>query len=326
MSNGGQILDILIPILRLVLLTLVGFALFRIRRLSEVLLKPLVWIILNIVFPLYFIHTFPSQWDAAGEAGWIWAGVFAAAYLVFLGLQLLMARLLINRVSFLKTDYPREFLVIFAMHNAGYVPLPIVSALAPAVVSLYVSFYVVPFMILFFTVAAWLIQGAAGQKARITINGPLIGIALGLILAATGIYNRAPEWVQVPFRFGSRFALDAIMVVLGAILGSIPRRAIRYRKEFGGYVLVKLVLFPAIVFVVMLMVTIRGMDADVAAGIKLAMVVEAAAPPATNIMVLTRAYGADSQVEYAGSAIIYSYLASAVIIPIFLILSKLFLA
>ena len=65
------------------------------------------------------------------------------------------------------------------------------------------------FVILFFTVAVWIIQGSAGGRTRFTVNAP--------------------------------------MVVLGAILASIPAKSLRYRREFGGYVLIKMILFPAIV-------------------------------------------------------------------------------
>ena len=323
-AGGSAIIEILIPILRLILLTLAGFFLFRIREVRERLLKPLVWLTLNIVFPLYFVHSLPSQWAGGREAGWAWAAIFFSAYLVFLGFQLVLAKLLINRVPLLRTKYPREFLVLFAMHNAGYVPLPIIAALAPEVVSLYLSFYLIPFIILFFTVGAWLIQGGAEKSGRFTINGPMVGIAVGLILAVSGVYSGLPAWVQAPFRFVSSFALDAVMIVLGAILGSIPAKAIKYRREFGGYILVKMILFPLAVFGLMLVLSFRNLSTEVSAGIKLAMLVEAVAPPATNIMVLTKAYGTDDQLEYAGSAIIYSYLAAVVIMPIFLVLAELF--
>ncbi len=320
--NMNDILEVLLPVLRLFGFTIAGFLVFKIDLVRKALLKPFVWAFTTIVFPLYFIHLLPTHWSAGAESGWIWFGVFFAAYLVFLGLQILVARLLINRVPLMKTEYPREFLVIFAMHNAGYIPLPIIAALAPAVVSLYLSFYVMAFVILFFTVAVWIIQGSSGGRTRLTVNAPMVGIALGLIVAVSGIYPDFPGWVRAPFQFASTIALDGAMIVLGAVLASIPAKALRYRREFGGYVLIKMILFPAVVLGGLALVTLRGVTADVAAGIKLAMVLEAAVPPATNIMVITRAYGTDAQVEYAGSAIITSYAAGLVLMPIFLILSR----
>jgi predicted permease len=45
-------------------------------------------------------------------------------------------------------------------------------------------------------------------------------------------------------------------------------------------------------------------------------------PPATNILVITQAYGNREQVEYAGSAILVTYAAGLVLMPAFLILSR----
>jgi malate permease and related proteins len=318
-----EIGEVLLPVLRLFGFTFAGFLVFKINPVRKILLGPFVWIMLNIVFPLYFIHLLPTQWKAGAESGWIWAGIFFGAYLVFLAIQYLAARLLINRVPLMKTEFPREMLVIFSMHNAGYIPMPIIVALAPAVVSLYLSFYIMAFVILFFTVAVWIIQGAAGNRPRFTLNGPTVGIALGLIVALGGFYSDLPGWAQVPFRFASSIALDGVMVVLGGILASIPTKALRFRREFGGYILFKMILFPAVVLGVLAFIPLRGLPPEVAAGIKLAMVLEAAVPPATNIMVITRAYGSDKQVEYAGSAIITAYVAGLILLPLFLVLSRL---
>jgi len=319
----NDIVEVLLPVLRLFGFTIAGFLVFKIDVIQKALLKPFVWLFTTLIFPLYFIHLLPTQWSAGAESGWIWFGIFFAAYLVFLGVLVVAARLLVNRVPLMKTEFPREFLVIFTMHNAGYIPLPIIAALAPAVVSLYLSFYIMAFVILFFTIAVWIIQGSAGRRRRFTVNAPMVGIGLGLIVAVSGIYPHLPGWVRAPFQFASTIALDGAMVVLGAILASIPARALRYRREFGGYVIIKMIVFPAMVLGVMALITLRGVTAEVGAGIKLAMVLEAAVPPATNVMVLTKAYGTDEQVQYAGSAIITSYAAGLVLVPIFLILSRL---
>lgn len=334
-----MILDILLPVGRLVAATLVGFLVFKIEPVRRYALRPFVFLIVNIVFPLYFVHTMPSQWADGLAAGWGWMVVFFLAYLVFLAAQYGLARVLINRVGLFRTEHPQELLVLFAMHNAGYIPIPIIAALTPPAVSVYMSFYMMAFVLSFFTIAVWIIQGAAHirttgssqadvapaarPRPRFKLNAPVVGILAGLVFAVTGLYDVLPGWAKAPFRFSSVIALDAIMGVLGAVLASIPGRAIRMRREFAGLVLVKMVAFPAAVLGLMALVPLDGLDPRVASGIKLAMVLEAVVPPATNILVLTKAYGTDEQVEYAGSAIAVTYAASIVLIPLFLVASRL---
>jgi predicted permease len=232
------------------------------------------------------------------------------------------------------------------------------------------SFYMMAFVLSFFTVAVWIIQGAAairtvgraqgGSQAgtapaggghddagapplrgavdrpgngapgagdrprpRFKLNPPVVGILLGLLLAVTGWYDAFPGWVRAPFRWASVIALDAIMVVLGAVLASIPAAGLSFRREFGGLVLVKMLLYPLAVLGIMALIPLRGVDAEVASGIKLALVLEAAVPPATNVLVITKAYGTKEQVEYAGGAIVTTYAASLVLLPLFLIASRL---
>ncbi|MFW6293746.1 MAG: AEC family transporter [Spirochaetota bacterium] len=334
-----MILDILLPVGRLIAATLVGFLVFKIDLVRRYALRPFVFLIVNIVFPLYFVHTMPSQWADGLAAGWGWMVVFFFAYLVFLAVQYGLARVLINRVRLFRTEHPQELLVLFAMHNAGYIPIPIIAALTPPAVSVYISFYMMAFVLSFFTVAVWIIQGAARirttgssqadvaraapSRPRFKLNAPLVGIFAGLLFAVTGFYDVLPGWAKAPFRFSSVIALDAIMGVLGAVLASIPGRAIRIRREFIGLVLVKMLLYPAVVLGVMALIPLGGLDPQVASGIKLAMVLQAVVPPATNILVITKAYGTDEQVEYAGSAIAVTYAASIVLIPLFLIASRL---
>ncbi|MFP4115362.1 MAG: AEC family transporter [Spirochaetales bacterium] len=338
-----MILDILLPVGRLIVATLVGFALFKIHVVKRLLLDPFVFLIVNIVFPLYFAHTIPSQWASGIDAGWEWMAFFFAAFAVFFVIQFALAKLLVNRVPLMRTKHPQELLVLFAMHNAGYIPIPLIAALAPPAVSVYMSFYVMAFVLSFFTVAVWIIQRSAEIRAekgdrstvdspgpagpnrarpRFKLNAPLVGIVLGLVFALTGVYDDLPGWVRAPFRWSSVIALDAIMVVLGAVLASIPSRGISFKREFGGLILFKMVLFPLAVLGIMALIPLRNLAPDVAAGIRLAMVLEAAVPPATNVLVITKAYGTKEQVEYAGSAIMATYAASVVLLPAFLIVSR----
>lgn len=337
-----MVTEILLPVGRLVLATLAGVAIFKIRAVQRLLLQPFVFLIVNIVFPLYFVHTLPSQWAAGLAAGWEWMLIFFLAFLVFFAVQYGLARALINRLPILRSEHPEELLVLFTMHNAGYIPIPIIAALAPPAVSVYMSFYMMAFILSFFTIAVWIIQGAAHSRVagvesdegapateaprpRFKLNAPVIGILLGLLLAITGWYDAIPAWVKTPFRWSSVIALDAIMVVLGGVIASIPARGMRFRKEFWGLILVKMVAFPAVVLGIMAFIRLPGVAADVGEGIRLAMVLEAAVPPATNILVITKAYGTSEQVEYAGSAIVLTYSASVVLLPLFLVVATLVL-
>lgn len=321
-----MVTDILLSVGRLFALTAIGFALFKIRWLAKHATGVFLFLVLNILMPMYFVHSIPTQWADGLAAGWHWMLIFVGAYLVSLVVQFALGKLLINRVPILTSEHPRELLVLFAMHNAGYIPLPILAAIAPPAVTVYATFYVMAFILCFFTIAVWIIQGSAhGGKIVFRPNAPMVGILIGLLLAITGIYDRFPPWLRVPFEGAELIALDAVMILLGAILASLPAGSFQFRREFGGLVLAKMVLYPAVVLGLMALLPLRNLAPELAGAIKLSFVLQAVVPPATNIMVVTRAYGTETQVRYAGGAMMVTYLASLVLIPLFMILATLLL-
>jgi hypothetical protein len=113
------------------------------------------------------------------------------------------------------------------------------------------------------------------------------------------------------------------MILLGGILAALPHGSFRYRREYGGLILIKMLIFPAAVLGVLALIPLGGVRSEIASAIKLAFVLEAVVPPATNIMVITRAYGTEEQVRFAGGAMLFTYAASLLLIPLFLIVATL---
>ncbi|HUX13140.1 MAG TPA: AEC family transporter [Spirochaetia bacterium] len=310
---------ILLVVLRLFGLTLAGYLLFRIPIFRRRVLDPFVLLVLNVLFPLYFVHNFPAGWDAAVSVGWQWMAIFFGACFVLIGLQIVIGRYLVYHTGLFRTEHPRELISLFAIHNAGYLPLPILAVFAPRSLMVYMFFFVLAFNLVFWTVAVSYMSGHGRLIFR--ANVPLVGIFVGLLLAVFHLYHYAPEFVRVPIRFAGDLSMDLVLVALGGVLATIPASDLRLRREFGSLVLLKLVLYPALVLVAMAFVPLRGLSPELAFGIRLGVVLQAAVPPATNLMIVAKAYGSEEQVRYVGSGIIVTYLASLVTLPLFLFLS-----
>ncbi len=311
----------LMVLLRLFGLTLLGYVLFRIPLLQRRVLNPFVFVVLNLLFPLYFVDSFPAGWDAAVSVGWGWMVVFFGASVLMLTLQTATAHLLVTRTRIFKSNHPRELVVLFGIQNVGYIPLPVLAVLAPKSLMVYMFFFVLAFNFLFWTLAVSYISG--GSKLTFKLNVPLIGIIVGLVLAMFHLYQYVPDIIRVPIRVGGQASMYLILVALGGVLATIPPSDLRYRKEFGWLILVKMVVYPAVLLGVVALIPFTGMHKDLAFGLRLAIVLEAAVPPATNTMIVAKAYGSDAQVHYAGSGIILTYLASLVTLPVFLFLTTL---
>ncbi|MCA1754110.1 MAG: AEC family transporter [Spirochaeta sp.] len=314
--------DIISAVGRLVLLCLFGFVVFQPAALRDRLLRPIVFVTINGVFPLYFVHHFPTSWADAVDAGGHWMVVFFFACIFYIALQATIGRLLLSKVPALKTvEHPREYLAMFAMQNAGYIPLPILAVIAPRVVLLYMFFFTFAFNILFWSFAVSYIQGH-GSGFRFRMNVPMIGLTAGLLFAMSGTYGYVPEFLREALALNASVAMDLVLIVLGGTLASIPRDSLRYRAEFAWFIGLRQVAYPAVFLLVLWLVPLPGLSGELEWGIRVAFLLQAVTPPATNLLLVTKEYGTEEQVNYGGSLILYSYMASALTIPAFLILAR----
>ncbi|MFW5812164.1 MAG: AEC family transporter [Alkalispirochaetaceae bacterium] len=309
---------------RLILLTLGGFLVFRHPQMQRRLYPPALFLTLNILFPLFFVHRLPTGWEAALSAGWWWMVGFFILGLGTLGTYALLARRLAPRM---RPEQPRQWTLLFAVHNAGFIPLPILDIFAPEAVTIYMFFYLLAFNLTFWTVVAGMVQREGGGQGKLfTVNPPLVGILIGLLLAVTGVYDLIPQIVKLPIRAAEFVALDAALFILGGALAGIPKEDLRIRAEFIRFSLVRLAALPGVVLLIMALpfwqlIPIFARNEELLWGIRLVLVLEAATPPATNSMIATRAYGTERQLHYTAGGIINSYLFSALSLPLFLALT-----
>jgi hypothetical protein len=186
---------------------------------------------------------------------------------------------------------------------------------------IYLFFFFFAFNISFWTIAVSYLTAEGNKKIVFKPNAPLIGIVTGFIIALLGIYDEFPRVVTFPLKIIGDITLDLILVVLGGILAGIPKKEIKFLREYWGYILYKMILYPVLLFFVMMVIPLKGIPEKLAFGIKLTVVVEALVPPATNNVIVAKAYGTEEQVTYIGNAVIVTYAASMVTIPVFVLLS-----
>ncbi len=370
--------------LRLIGFTLLGYLIFSPRSLRERLLPALTFAVVNVLFPLYSITRYGMNWDSAVRAGGSWLVWFFFIGIGTLFIQYVLGRCLLLRPGVfpaLRDAHRREFLLLFSIHNAGYIPLPILQAIAPPEVTVYMFSYVLAFQLVFWSLAVSIFVGGGrtdggGQtdgggctdggeqtadhgaglesggraslvnephrqadarqspRIRFKLTMPLAGLAAGLILASSGVYQLMPRALLRPLEIISGYAMDGVLVVLGGILAGIPHQRLGEHREFVSFIYIRQLAFPAAVLGLMLVLRLIFAPAGLASGrpigigdtwrwLQLVLVLEAAVPPATNLAIAARAYGSREQLEYTGTGLILSYLASAAGIPLFVVLAML---
>ena len=309
---------ILVTTARLIILMIAGYIVFQPRFLQQHLLPRLLSLTVNVLLPVYFITAFSAGWESAVEAGWRWMPIFFFACVVMMGFQAVVGGWLVRRVPAFSSPHPRAWVALFAVQNVGFIPLPILAAIAPKEINIYMFFFVLAFVIIFWTLVVSLVSAEGGHFV-FKPNMPLAGIVAGMVIAVFGLYDFIPGVLQTAMEWLSVPALDLILFVLGGILATIPKADLKYRPEFGSLIWLRMLLYPAAMLGVLALIPFNGLSAEMAYGIRLVLVLEAAVPPATNLIVATKKYGTEAQVHYMASGMLVTYIASFVTMPLFLI-------
>lgn len=307
----------------LTLLALVGFLVFRPRWSQEHILPPYLFLILKVLLPIYFAARIPVGWVGAAELG---VPVLVALFFLCIGsiaVQAWLATVVIRAGTRVRRNpplvtQPAGFVLLAALHNAGFIPLPIMERLAPEPVLLGMFFYLFGFNLVFWSVAVPIIRTGHLSLRRISVrlNPALVGIGIGFLLVLTGVYRYIPRSVlDGAGRIGD-IALDGALVALGGALAGIRER-ITFDREHWVFVGWRMVAFPAVVFLIVALPW-PGFGGVFGWGLRLLLVLQAATPPATQTLVVTRALGTPEQVHYAGSMVLFTYLVALVTLPIFI--------
>ncbi len=296
-------------------LTVLGYLLFRIRFMRERVLNPLLWILVNVLLPVYLIHRLATGWEEALQFGWEWTLVFFFACWGAVAIQSLIGAWIVYRTRLLPTENPREVVALFGVHNAVFIPFPILAVLAPDEINVFLFFYFFAFALMLWSYLVSLISGR--ETIRLKITPPLVAMLLGVVAVLLGWHHSVPDPTMDVIGEIGRTSMDIILIVLGGILATVPQEDLAYKPEFGRLVVLRMVVYPALVLFLAWLIP-EGIGREFQWGLRITLIIEAAVPPATNVLLIAKAFGTEKQVHYAGGAILTTYLASVVTIPLFL--------
>ncbi len=267
-------------------------------------------IIINGIFPWYFITHIPVGWYGIAEPSWSVILIFGSVCWISICIQYFLGRAVLRLRP---SPEPKIYLLLFAVHNAGYLPLPILSIIAAQEIVVYLYFYILAFNMVFWTVPLFVFRKNKG----IQISYPLIGLLIGMFLALTKTYHFLP-YRDLIYSF-SEISLPGAMFVLGGGLAAIPRSTLKLRAEIRTGLVLRHLLYPLAVFGIASLFALA--PTGIAAGeFRTFLTVEAIMPPASNFIVLANMYGTARQAEYTGNMMLWHYLATIIALPLLLLL------
>ena len=213
----------------------------------------------------------------------------------------------------------RNLLPLSALMNAVYFTLPIGMVIYPDKFdefALYVSLYVLGISPLIWTFGKLLITNQNKQKNdwKGLLTPPLLANFIGLAVVLTNARDYVPSFISDGVSMLGNATVPVATLILGATLGALPWKFKPIIGDLAWVVVIKMIAVPAIVFMALY-------HSSLAANYPLLsklLILEAAAPPATALIIQIRRYGGDQ--EKAGTIILFSYFACLLLIPFWLAL------
>lgn len=213
----------------------------------------------------------------------------------------------------------RNMLPLSALMNAAYFILPIGQVIYPDQFdefALYVSLYVLGISPLVWSFGKYFItpENKQGADWKGFMTPPLIANFVGLAFVLTGTRNLVPNFISDGISMLGQATVPIATLILGATLGALPWKFRPVLKDLALSVGIKMIAVPAVVFLILY-------HSNLASNYPLLsnlLILEAAAPAATALIIQIRRYGGDQ--DKAGSILLFSYFACLFLIPFWLAL------
>lgn len=219
-----------------------------------------------------------------------------------------LAAFLITRFVHVTPDHSGTYEILMGVGNTMFIALPIAEAIYGAYAVFIVSLSCIPFNVFLYSYGVWRIKGN-NQRGKIQIKEffsvPLVATMLGLVIVLLGI--PVPGSIRGVLSSLSGATMPMSMIVIGASLGSVSLLDAFKKPELALLSAVRLIVIPIITWLIC-----RLLTSDSA--LLMTCMINAAAPSAVIITVITIQYGKDG--VFTSEAVQHSTICSIITIPL----------
>ncbi len=285
----------------IVLLMAVGIILKKIGMISEQGKNELTNLVIYLVLPCNILKAFMIDFnDGMAED-------FIAMIIISVFIQIFSV--IYGRLSFRKLSEKKRKCVAYGIicSNAGFLGNPIAEGLYGDYGLLLASIFLIPLRIMMWTEGVASFSGEKDIKSTVkkVITHPcILACILGLVIMLTGVGFPEPVTKTIGFIGACNTALS--MIVIGTILADTDIKSF-IDLDVLKYCVHRLVIIPAIVFVVLKIIGISG----IVLGLSVILV---AMPAGATTSILAEKYKMES--EFATKLVVVSTALSVVAIPV----------
>ncbi|MBD3246763.1 MAG: hypothetical protein GF333_07100 [Candidatus Omnitrophica bacterium] len=297
-------------VIKLVLISLLGFILSRKRVIEQKTLQFLTFFVINLTIPfLIFSHFLENAHLVRTHAPWnfllLSVAIFGTGALLAQGARLLPGR-----------QKQSEITSLAGFQNSGYLPMNLALFLFPAALReeflVYIFFYLLGFNVIMWSLGSFFIFKREGEEFRLRslFTPPVSSTILAVIFVWLGISEYVPRVVLYPMKMIGDTSFVLSMLILGCWLARVRLGgAMRQLASLGLVTAVKLFVLPGIFLAGLVYFRIYSLFGTF-------VILEAAMPSAASLPIVADMRRADS--EFVSQGVLVTHLFSIFTIPLWL--------
>ena len=298
-------------IFQLFLVSLAAGILVRKQIVSRSQVQALSAVTVNVFLPCLIAAKILVQFDPGNVTNW-WLLPVSGVFIILIGLAF-------SVLFFRLKPEKRPLMALASIQNAIYIVLPIGQILF---VDQFDRFALYCFLLalglnpVMWSVGKILISGEKDTRIRWKdfVTPPLVATFISIVAVFTHVSVFVPGPVIASMDLLGQATVPIAVFILGATMGSISFRKLPPLKDILTVALVKFVLLPVTVFAILY----YGKFYVSMPLFCSLMMIQAASPPATNLILIVENYGGDAQ--SVSSMMLIQYLICILAIPVWIVL------
>ncbi|RKY37941.1 MAG: hypothetical protein DRP73_00810 [Candidatus Omnitrophota bacterium] len=314
MLYQGINIVVLKALLEVLLLIGIGFLIRRLNLISSSGVQAIARLLLYVCLPSLIFYSFLTYLNRDN----LWnCGIFLLASFGIFGLGFVLAKIFYSLVV-RNSDVKREFVLLTAFQNSGYLPLALISGIfSPSLKGmgyLYIFSYLIGFNLIMLSFGFYYMKKThhrVGFKELLPF--PFIVSIISVFLALIGMRNHVPDFLLDSLRKLGEATIPLGMIVVGLLLAQGKLVSRNYIKPTVLLIALRLLLLPLIVGAVLYFLKLPKF-------ISFLIFLEAAMPSATTLSLI--ASDRNANVEFVSQGILYTHIFLIVSLPVLLMVFR----
>lgn len=297
-------------IIKLALVTVLGYYLHKKKHLDDKVLDFLTFYVINFAVPfLIFSHLIDNLRTD-----------FKPSVIIFIliSIGLFIFGFFFGYIFSIRKspELKREFISLITFQNAGYLPMNIAIFLMPPQLSskflTYIFLYLLGFNVMMWSIGFGLIFRKEQEPLNLKsfFNPPVLSTLIALLFVYTGARSFIPSLLLSPVRMIGQTGFVVSMLILGAWLAKVKLQGLHKRiAVIAQLSILKLVVLPLLCFLIIIKFEIFSL-------LGLFIILQASMPSAVSLPIIAHLKGANS--GFISQGVFSTHVLSIITIPIWI--------